>query len=481
MKAACALLISSALSAANFPGASAGCWMAHCGPQLTNSTSISLPSGLGLIYNDTSGGNSGWGLGCASNGTVAACTYTNHAGTYTGPYLKVYDASGNVLWTSSLLDYVAIACVPMVGADGGVVACDDTQVIRFDPSGAVLWATCLYGVTLTGCTCPDRLTVAPCSLVAGHNYPSSPIQVANGSIVLATNGTAGHGGQVFNVSSDTGALLSAVYLGQSGGDSYVTSNTPCVSSSTGADGGNRVFIITNWSADTSRARMYALTVGDSITQAWVYPPFGDFTGPSQASPLCASNGVVDGVYTDAADSTQPTRGAVWGWRQTDGAVIFACDLGMGTGCATTQSHVNGGFALDPRAGTPSFWLFSGGAPQYQRRSAVTGNVVQGISLKAPFIPGETCDLAPSSATMVSTDAGGNPALIGGLIPKGACLGGSYVAAIDAVTGTLQEWFRIGMPPLFAVGQFAMMLTEGGDSRIAFGVTQSGMVLIGGAE
>lgn len=485
MKATIPFFLASSLLAQTFVGAPAGCWMAHCNPQLNDASNVPILARgkFTQIAHDTVPQGSLGLLGCSGNQSVFACSYMT-VGNYTGPYMKVYDVDGNVLWTDGgILDGIPGCGAPMVGADGGVIGCDDTQVVRWDPSGNRLWDTCFYSGNAPVCTCPDGVTFPPCSLTAGHNQPTSAVQVANGSIVLATYGNPGHAGPVFNVNSGTGALISSLYLGHSGNDSFITVNTPCVSAPTGPDGGNRVFIITQYSADASRARVYAITVEASrMKVAWVYPPAGHFTGPSGASPLClqsAANGA-GGVFTDGRNSTNSMQGSIWGLNQSTGALLFACDSGpTGTGCPVLPTHAVANFPLDPRGG---FWDYSVYGDYYERRSTTTGNVVQSLNIRN-IIPGEPCALTPVAATTMSKDPLGNPTLIFGLASNSFCGGGIYTAWADAVTGALQGYFQIGPDvnapaPGAAHGQFPVVTTPDGKNRIAFSVNNSGMYLIG---
>jgi hypothetical protein len=309
------------------------------------------------------------------------------------------------------------------------------------------------------------------------------VQVANGSIVLATDGNSGHGGPVFNFDSGTGALISSLYLGQSGSDSYVTSNTPCVSTASGPDSGNRIFIITQYSAAASQARMYAITVGpSSMSVAWVYPSTGYLTGPSGASPLCIDNaaGGAGGVYTDGRNSTDTSQGSLWGFNQSTGSLLFACDSGPdGTGCPALLKYLVANFARDPRGGFWDYYVFG---HVYQRRSISTGDILQELDV-GHIVPGEPCDLTPTGATIMSTDAAGNPTLIFGLASNHPCRGGTYVAWADAVTEALQGSFQIepdvdSPSPGAAHGQFALVSPGDGPEQIAFSVGGSGMYLIG---
>jgi len=474
------------LTAQNFTPPAGGCWMSHCDPQLDDATGIALqPGTLAEVYHDTGPGGTASGLGCSGNGSVFACAYVSQvrrSGPFPPPFLKVYDLNGDVLWSTDILDG-ALGCAPMVGADGGVVSCDDTQIVRWDQDGNVLWDSCFYAGTAPACTCPDGLTLPPCSVSVGENNATSPVLLANGSIVVATYGTSGHGGRVFNVNSSTGAIISSLYLDQSGSDSYITTNTPCVSAASGPDGGNRVFIITQYSAAASQGRMYALTVGESaMNVAWVYPSSGYFTGPSGASPLCVAEAAsgAGGVYTDARNSANPSYGgALWGFNQTTGEVLFACDGGTaGTGCTPPATYLQANFAEDPRGG---FWEWCVHCGEFDRRSLANGELLQRAPVQE-IVPGELCPQSPNAAVTMSTDTAGNPVLISGLAARASCGGGAYVVAIDAVTGGLLSSFQIepdvrATSPGVTNGQFPLA-TTGGQTRIAFPTNHSGMFIIG---
>lgn len=157
-----AFFLASSLWAQTFVGGSSGCWMAHCNPQLQDASGVPIASGEFVqVAHDTQPQGSEGNLGCASNNSVFACTYVN-LGSSVGPYLKAYDSGGNFLWSDGgILDGAPGCGSPMVGSDGGVIGCDDTQIVRWDPTGAILWDTCLYAGTAPVCTCSDGVTLPP--------------------------------------------------------------------------------------------------------------------------------------------------------------------------------------------------------------------------------------------------------------------------------------------------------------------------------
>src|SRR5688572_30401692 len=88
-----------------FTLASSGCPMAHCDFAMSDRVRMPAPLGPMVVrWIDTAASGANIGIGCASNGSIAACALGGTAAP--GPYLKVYDANG-LLWSSSILDSTA--------------------------------------------------------------------------------------------------------------------------------------------------------------------------------------------------------------------------------------------------------------------------------------------------------------------------------------------------------------------------------------
>ena len=106
---------------------------------------MGVPTGaVAMRWRDTTAAGSTYGLGCSSNGSVAACSFGGTG--LAGPFLKAYDADGTVLWTAGDgLNSNAYTSAPMVAADGGVIAADNRVVTRFGPSGNVIWSVAHAG------------------------------------------------------------------------------------------------------------------------------------------------------------------------------------------------------------------------------------------------------------------------------------------------------------------------------------------------
>jgi len=479
-----------------FTLAPAGCAMDHCTPQFTNAVGIPPPIGaLATQCIDPNHTGSGASAGVVSNGSVIVAQYNGPA---TQPYLVSYDASvygGGIcrqLWTSSIFDAESITSLPMIGSDGGIIKADDTKIVRISPGGAVLWDTCLYSGNAPSCTCSDGVTI-PSALVScpRNNYPTAPTQLADGSIILATNGSAGYGGKIFNIDSSTGMILGFTYLGFSNGDSYVTNNGPCV-----GVGGQTFFLTTMWSSRASDGRFYAIHVHKGAfsvpepaptmhATSWYYP----IHGPSGASPLCDNTMGDDGaVFVDGTDAIVGNTANLYGWRQSDGSLLFDCLSAGGSGCPTLPGSVPTTFGLDPAGG--GFWVYSTYSnKKLYKRYESDGTDVPGASFSvSAIIPEDTEPTGLSSVLSMSVNPGNSHSLVTVALehPKGA----SYISVIDLNTGSLVSdafgnltyWMlspNVNLPPGIAEGQFPVIIDPTyGLPRIALTDTLGGLYIIG---
>ncbi|MCH9682502.1 MAG: PQQ-binding-like beta-propeller repeat protein [Deltaproteobacteria bacterium] len=201
---------------ARFVPAPQGCSMAHCDPQMSDQSLMPAPSpDSAVVWKDTEAAGSNFALGCVSNGERVACSFGGNL--QPGPYLKVYDGQGTVLWTSvdadtglDRLNKTAFASAPMIDAQGGVIAVDNNALIRFDDAGHTVWSTPQTG-----------------------GLPISPGLTDDGVIVLGTND-----GVVAAYDSSTGEVLGTLILnvveaGRVGTSSRATRRqcwaTPCSS------------------------------------------------------------------------------------------------------------------------------------------------------------------------------------------------------------------------------------------------------------
>src|SRR5688500_12850421 len=190
-----------------------GCPRAHCDGGNSDLARVPVPAGAPSIVwqrSEQAGERAGsrQGLGCSANGGVVACTYNGAE-----DKLAVYDFAGTRLWSSgAILNANAFASAPIVFADGSVIACDDTTVVRFTSGGGVLWQ-------------------AP---LPHGGIPISPVLTADGRfLVLAT-----YRGPLYAFAADSGALAGITFLRKGAGDPgyFDTVNTPAVR-------GNRIYVV----------------------------------------------------------------------------------------------------------------------------------------------------------------------------------------------------------------------------------------------
>jgi outer membrane protein assembly factor BamB len=423
------VLMAFAAPASAFAPAPQGCAMAHCQPTMADQVGLRGPQSITASWFDPTAASAAQGLGCAGNGTIAACTFGDRSGSRARPYLKAYDAHGRVLWDAGrALNSWAWTSAAMVDERGGVIAADDRSLVRFAPGGRRLWS----GRTPGGA-------------------PISPTRVDNGAIVLATNG-----GPVSAYDGDTGRPLGTLDLratldGLTG--RFDTTNTP------GARG-NRVYVSTEFTLDggapdpNHHARLYAIDVdphkppGRRLRVAWTF----DFGARSGASPLVSGDLVVfDG---DREMPSSPFAPRFFGVRDTGRAprLVWQYQLG-GPGEASA--------AQDPRGGA---WVFAFGNPTLRRISERTGAVVQTIAVDGP--PGALETHIPYSAMSIARGPHGHPLMI---VSARASLFSVWLLGVDLVTG--RTLWRYDVPgevgPNTPEGQFPILRAADGRATVVF--------------
>ena len=207
--------------------AAEGCAKAHCDQGETDNTQLSTPLSGGVVtyWRDTAVNGSFLGLGCVSNSDTAVCSF--RPSTSKPAAIRAYDIDGNPLWSSTALGSEAYYSAPMIGPDGGVIAADDSKIIRFDSSGGTVWSKSTAG-----------------------GIPYSPNVTDNGQIVLATQS-----GPVSAYDFNTGDLIAQLRLNetiQNRSGYFDTVNQTAIR-------GNRIYISTQFSYSLSHiGRLYAL-------------------------------------------------------------------------------------------------------------------------------------------------------------------------------------------------------------------------------
>jgi len=419
-----------------------GCGMAHCDRDLSDAVRLPAPLGVAVArWRDPSPGGSRYGLGCSSNGTVAVCTFANSSDG--PPNVAAYDIDGHQLWSSRILERTAAASAPIVDRSGGAIAADNSNVVRYDPRGTVLWRTATQGGT-----------------------PISPNITDNAAVVLAS-----FNGPVSTYDVTSGASLGTLWLaetlvvnGQSVPGFFDTINTPAV-------WGNRVYVSTQFHRSDEGppvpyGRLYAIDVARpdpgglaQLTVAWYF----QFRAPSGASPLLIPDGpqpvlYFDGSGPDVGGALRPTFFAVRDEGSTY-SVLWQVEV---------PGKIRAAAARDPRGG---LWLWTAGSPLLLRLSQLTGTVTQILDVDA--LVGEAGLHMPTSAMSVSS-SGSTPVMTLCAWTK-TITGSSYLIAVDLAAAALLWKIPLGFSPeSVAMGQFPILLSADGRSIVVFSTWGNGV-------
>lgn len=421
-----------------FVPAPIGCAMAHCDPRMSDAVGLEVPTGkIALRWRDETASGANYGLGCASNGKVVACSLGGNFGGR-GPFLKVYDALGHLLWTSDLLDFWSWTSAPMVDAAGGVIAVDDRHAIRFGPGGEVSWRAETPG-----------------------GLPVSPVVTENGTLILATL----HGPIAAFDSRDGTFLgersLPGSYRGLSG--AFETRNTPSVDR-------NRIYVLTEFrrsrGANPPRrpARLYAIDVEPQRTPPLSVAWYFTFGARSGSSPL-----FIDGVIYFDGDRIEPEG-------EKDPHFFAVRDQGDHGELLWRVPMPGEGFASaarDPRGG---IWVFGYEAPWLLRLHEESGEILQRIDLGA-MIDAPVLH-TPFSVMSIAKGKGGPVMLVTASAIGKTAFGSHELVALDLVTETPLWRFRYGFTFRdWAAGQFPIVETPEGEPVVVFTTFANGVIAL----
>jgi hypothetical protein len=422
-----------------------GCPMAHCDGRMSDQVGQQSPTVAVAVRVDRGSAGAVGGLGCVSNGRLAACTGASDPSLKSN--LSVYDADGNLVWDDGgRLDATAWYSAAIISQGNQVIAADRRQLLRADPlSGTIVWQ----------------------SLKPDDGTPISPVLIGTDSsmVLLATKADAGTGNPEVSVFDlQTGALLwhQAIVDGNTG-VRYQTINTPAVK-------GNRAYVLAAAVGSPGDGRLVALDVCESdacggrgrLQQRWTHP----FEGPSSASPLLIGNRIFfDGL-----------RG------RSTGLLLAVDDLGNSPSQAWLRRYSSRfGFSAsqDPRGGV---WVSPWQSGTFLRVSEQTGETLQAIDVSA--VLGLAPGYSPVTAVSVSSTAGGAVVLTFGVQNRSASSGtGPHVGAMDVSTQStgLALWkYRVSSSAVrnAATGQYPIVTNAAGARRIVFRGTVSSTFFVG---
>lgn len=426
-------------AAAPFALAPAGCPMVHCDPSMSDQVKLMPPLGPNpaVIAHDTlptgtqnpfTGPSAPTGNGCSANGEIAVCSYSNAF----GDNIVAYNHAGARLWTSgNLINLTSWASVPIISADGDVIAADNKSLIRFGPTGDVVWNTATPG-----------------------GIPISPVPTPAGEIVLAT-----FRGPISLFDSTDGGLIGSLFVRPESDPTqfFDTINTPCLAN-------DRLYVSMSLPNDPNdTARLVAIDVdpdnpNEPLKVAW-HVPFG---APSGASPLCVGNMIYfDGGRRTPGGPEVPHLFAV----RDDGAA------GTVVWARAVAKPVPASFALDPRGG---FWVEFTGSRYLQRRSLQTGAIVEFMDILG-LVGGANPNFPWSVLNIAGTPT--QPILTLGTIGIGGQT--SWVMAVDMQTRA--ALWKVNLTPSQGIDnasvQFPIVLDPSGNPVLVFAGRTSGAYFV----
>lgn len=396
---------------------STGCPMAHCTNHLNDAVGLISPS-TNVVSTPAfaAGPGAKRGLGCSSNGSIAACTF----GSTTGPNLIGYTAGGTELFTDNgLFDQNAYTSAPIVFSNGAVLAADDQTMALFSPNPqpqpgySITWSTKIAKVS------------------HGGDSPLSPVPVPSGPspafVVIARRLS----GWISTYNVNTGAEPAHSIQVKVPINNI---DTVCTSANTPAVDGSNVYIAEQCGTNTGVLAIVAVAADGSMTYitSLSWNPSFQFLAPSGASPTFA-NGM---VYFDG--STPAGGGVFYGVPAN----------GIGTIVST--------------AGFRTFKAFKANAPFDPVRNGIwvwdVGDsnlyLLDAITLEPTSVPVIPAGYLPSSAISLSRrDTNNDVILTFGAIPPGKS-SVPYITAMDVTTSIAADESLFATPLNQTVGNYA---------------------------
>lgn len=392
MRTIALLVFFCAAAAAQFTPAPNACAQAHCDSTMSDQAVLAPPLTIARTTYDATGGAS-IGLGCSTNNTIFACSFQ------TAPGLIAYDAAGVRICTSgNELDGQAYHSAPAIDAAGKIVAGDSNHIVEFDSTSV-----------------SDGVCRVVWRSAALNGSPVSPVFDPANNLVLGATGT----GWVYAISTVDGTTAASTQM-TNGGNTYLTTNTPCVAN-------GAIFIVAQRSGLQSDGKLFGLRT-TNLSAATGFPV--SIAGPSYASPVCYGGYV---IFDDATPS------AIW-ISQANGAPAAWSPVTL-PGASTAS------FALDPRS-PASVWVPMNGKGFLKRLQISNGAALGTLTLYDANGVGSV----PASALTISGPAS-SPYLTLGLTG-----GGLYSATMYDLTSGAAVW------TLYADsatnGQFPVLNTAG---------------------
>jgi hypothetical protein len=421
--------------------AESGCAMAHCDQGLTDNTRLSAPLSGEVVdfWRDREVNGSFIGLGCVANSSTAVCSFRSSSSKPVE--IRAYTIDGTPLWSSTDFSRNAHYSSPIIGPDGGVIAADGMNIIRFGPDGEQIWSQPTTGNQVR------------------------PNVTDDGHIILAAEG-----GPISAYNFDTGELVAQLTLNDTIRVRWRTLSGYFDSINNSAIKGNRIYISTRFNygrLPLRFGRLYALDLVQdngaySFEIAWYY----EFRAPSGTSPTLSVDKEGNTIIHFDGSGVTPF---------SDNPVALAVrdlgDYGELLWDYPLSPLPQSSPALDPQGG---IWYFAFGSSELVRIDNY-GNNIQTIDVNA-IVDDDTATFRPYSVMTISEDVySGNPVMIVSATTPDESI--TYIIAIDLTAESLLWQYRIDEGHGFnggTSGQYAMLINDQGEPVLVFSTRQNGV-------